>query len=44
MIVLLSATRRFQMLLHDNFEMVQQIDIPQWWTVDDATIWKRRKI
>jgi hypothetical protein len=39
----LSATRRFQTMLQTNFQLVQQIDIPQWWYSDDATIWKRKE-
>lgn len=38
----MTATRAFQTLLKNNFKLVEQIDIPTWWSSDDATIWKRK--
>lgn len=39
----LTATRKFQTLLKRYFHLVDQMDIPKWWTVDDVTIWKRKE-
>jgi hypothetical protein len=39
----LTSTIKFQQLLQKNFDLVEQIDIPHWWTCDDATIWKRKE-
>lgn len=37
------ASRRFQGMLQEHFEMIEQVDIPHWyWAEDDATIWKRK--
>ena len=38
----MSSSRRFQEQLTLYFDLVQQFDIPTWWGVDDATIWKRK--
>lgn len=37
----LSSSRLFQNMLKEQFDLVEQIDIPTWYRMeDDATIWK----
>ena len=38
-----SSSRRFQQLLAERFELVEQVDLPSWWVqADDLTVWRRR--
>jgi hypothetical protein len=39
----LSATRKFQTMLQTHFDMIDRIEIPNWWYVDDATIWTKKE-
>ena len=40
----LTATREFQQLLKDNFDLVGQADdLPSFWTYDDLTVWMKKK-
>jgi hypothetical protein len=38
----LSATRTFQTMLQSQFDLIDRIEIPNWWYVDDATIWTKK--
>ena len=39
----LSSSRRFQLMLKEKFNLVEQISIPQWYKCqDDLTIWERK--
>ena len=39
----LSASRRFQRMLHEHFVLVERVSLPSWWLhVDDLTVWRRR--
>ena len=38
----MTATRKFQRMLVKNFDLVEQVEIPTWWSSDDATVWKRK--
>jgi hypothetical protein len=37
----MSSSKKFQTTLQEKFTLVEQLDIPVWWGVDDVTVWKR---
>lgn len=40
----LSATRAFQQMLQNHFELVTAVELPNWWlNEDDITTWKRKR-
>lgn len=39
----MSATRRFQILLNRWFDLVEEYQIPNWFGVDDVTIWQKKQ-
>ena len=40
----ISSSRRFQRLLSERLELVQQVSLPSWWAhADDLTVWTRRE-
>ena len=37
------ASRKFQVFLQENFDMVAELECPRWWMKeDDVTVWKRK--
>ena len=40
----LSASRKFQSMLHEHFVLVERVCLPSWWRyADDLTVWQRRR-